>query len=208
MKVLIFGGGGIADGISDFLECSLVSDCEVVVLEQDDCNVCLHADVRFALDKHKPDAVVNCAGISRPNGDYADIWAELETNLMGSIIVAEEAMGLPTVLIASVAALQGKPEHVGYAASKAGVISVARSYAAAGHPVWAISPGRVDTPMREKDYPNDEPGTRVNPLAIGAVVRDILDGQYKHGANVIVRKVGTKRSEVYEEPRWELPSLL
>jgi hypothetical protein len=40
------------------------------------------------------------------------------------------------------------------------------------------------------------------------VIENLIGGQYDYGANVIARKVGTERLEVYEEPRWELPSLL
>ena len=66
------------------------------------------------------------------------------------------------------------------------------------YPVWAISPGRVDTPMRDARYPNDTPGSRLSPENIGFVVRDIMDGTYASGANVIIRKIGADPDAVIE----------
>jgi len=58
-----------------------------------------------------------------------------------------------------------------------------------GHDAYAISPGRVDTPMRERDYPGEDPRTRLTPQQIGGVVADILAGEYEPGDNIIIRKI-------------------
>ena len=59
-----------------------------------------------------------------------------------------------------------------------------------GHAAYAISPGRVDTVMRERDYPGEDPRTRLDPVVIGLIVKDILDGRYTPGDNVVVRMRG------------------
>lgn len=188
-KVLIFGKGGISEGIKDALPRS-----EVVALSQESCDVTDGNQVWWMLENrhnmgNDPDWVVNCAGIDEEG--FLCGADTIDTNLIGSYFVAEQCVkrGIPCILIASVAGLYGKPAHAAYCASKAGVISLVQSWGF-DHDIWAISPGRVDTPMREARYPNDTPGSRLSPLQIGAVVRDIMDGKYESGTNVIIRKQG------------------
>ena len=180
MRVLIFGKGGISQGIANVL------DHEVIQLTREEADVLSRLEVEAAFHDHLPDWVINCAGLSCP----PDPVGEIEVNLIGAFHVAEVVMDTPQIHIASVAGLYGKPGHAGYSASKAGVISMVQSLAMEGRDIWAISPGRVDTPMRERDYPNDTPGSRLEPEAIGRVVRTIMDGYYVSGTNVIIRKVG------------------
>jgi hypothetical protein len=59
-----------------------------------------------------------------------------------------------------------------------------------GYNAYAISAGRVHTKMREKDFPNEDPKTRLLPKSIGKVVKEILNNKYKPGNNVIIRKRG------------------
>lgn len=178
--LLIFGGGGIAEGIKT------VWRGPVIVLSHEDCDVRGADQVQEMFDRYRPTAVVNCAGVSCP-----DDWPlEIETNLTGAANVAIHSR-VPTVLIGSVAGLYGKPGHAGYSASKAGVISLVQSLALEGKEIWCVSPGRVDTPMRERDYPQDTPGSRLEPSQVGQVVVNILArGLYETGTNVVIRKVG------------------
>lgn len=199
MRLLNFGGGRIAGAVVDTLV-----DWDHTILTKDTVDVTDRTAVQGALDRWAADAVLVTAGISTAS-PAEEIWV----NLYGSLVVAHEATrrSLPTVLIASVAGMQGKPGHLGYAASKAGVISVVQSLASEGHDIWCVSPGRVDTPMRERDYPNDPPGSRLAPEEVAKVIDDILHGLYAPGANVVIRKVGLLRVDSYEEPRWTFPSL-
>ena len=59
-----------------------------------------------------------------------------------------------------------------------------------GHNAYSISPGRVDTKMREKDFPGEDKRTRLTTLQVAEVVRDCVNGRYEPGDNVIVRKRG------------------
>lgn len=186
--IAIFGGGDIAtNGIIPVVGGQIAEPCDVTSFTQ----------VELAIAGWRPEIVINCAGISIP----ADIatsdprgWEhELRVNLLGSYHVAKAALDHDVsimIFLASVAGLHGKPQHGGYSASKAGVISLVQSLAMEGHHAYAISPGRVDTRMREHDYPGEDPRTRLGPTQIGEVVGDILAGHYEPGDNILIRKIG------------------
>jgi len=187
--ILIFGAGDMAEqGIVPVVGGELITqhECDVRKLDQ----------VHRIMAEIIPSTVIFTAGVSRPammidyqSDDYID---EIETNLIGAFNVARCAtdIGATMIFIASVAAMHGKPHHSGYCASKSGVISLVQSLAMEGYDAYAISPGRVDTSMRQKDYPNDTPGSRLEPREIGELVRDILEGQYESGDNLIIRRIG------------------
>ena len=149
------------------------------------------------MSEHRPNVVINCAALSRPSPvilGAVELWRqEIEVNLIGSYYVASSATlagALIMIFLASIAGLYGKPNHSGYSASKAGVISLVQSLAHEGHHAYAISPGRVDSKMREREYPNEDKETRLQPIEIGWVVRDIIDGRYRPGDNIIIRRIG------------------
>ncbi len=179
--LLIFGGGDIATkGIIPVVGGTI---CSVDVLNTD--------AIRRAVEDHDPDTVINCAGVSNP-GLIVDghFEAEIMVNLYGAFNVAACCPGITQVHIASVSGLYGKANHAGYCASKAGVISLVQSLAMEGANAYAISPGRVDTRLRERDYPGEDPRTRLWPTQVGMVVDTILKGGYLPGDNIIIRKRG------------------
>ncbi len=188
--ILILGGGDIA-------EKGIVPVVGGTIIPPDDCDVTHYATVRHVIHTHHPDVIVNCAGVSHPatilSGHHTDWLDEIHVNLIGSYNIAKAAVdhGVPTLIfIASVAGLYGKPNHSGYSVSKSGVITLVQSLAMEGHYAYAISPGRVDTAMRERDFPGEDPLTRLPPVEIGHVIRGILDGAYTPGDNIIIRKIG------------------
>lgn len=188
MRVLCFGAGGISQGIHDYLRDEVDF---VFQLPREVCDVRFATQVQFAVQDYRPDWIINCAGVSYARSlSLGDVREEIEVNLLGGINVATMAGDIPQIHLISVAGLYGKPDHMGYCASKAGLRSVVQSLAMEGKRIWGISPGRVDTPMRERDYPNDTPGSRLDPEAIGCVVQEIMHGHYAPGSNVIIRKVG------------------
>ena len=97
------------------------------------------------------------------------------------------------IFIASVAGMYGKPEHSGYSASKSGVISFVQSLGFEGYDAYSISPGRVDTKMRENDFPGEDKRTRLSTLQVAEIVKECIDGKYKPGDNVIIRKRGFRK---------------
>lgn len=109
------------------------------------------------------DALVACAGLMRTT-PFAEVAAadwrlHLEVNLTGTFLLAQaagaamrRAGGGAMVLVSSVAGRGPRPDAAHYAASKAGVLSVTKSAAAALGPevrVNAICPGVFLTEMWE-----------------------------------------------------------
>ena len=193
MKVLIFGKSDIGEGIKQLY-------LDTVNIPKEECDVRDALQVRNTLEKYKPDVIVNCAGISHVQvvkNSNIDYWKEeIEVNLTGSFIVARESInsGVKTMIfIASVAGMYGKPEHSGYSASKSGVISFVQSLGFEGYDAYSISPGRVDTKMRENDFPGEDKRTRLSTLQVAEIVKECIDGKYKPGDNVIIRKRGFRK---------------
>ena len=193
MKVLIFGKSDIGEGIKQLY-------LDTVNIPKEECDVRDALQVRSTLEKYKPDVIVNCAGISHVQvvkDSNINYWKEeIDVNLVGSFIVARESInsGVKTLIfIASVAGMYGKPEHSGYSASKSGVISFVQSLGFEGYDAYSISPGRVDTKMRENDFPGEDKRTRLSTLQVAEIVKECVDGKYKPGDNVIIRKRGFKK---------------
>lgn len=194
MKILVFGKSDIGDGISQ-----LYPDTHNIPKEV--CDVRDEKQVRSTIKKYKPDVIVNCAGISHvqvvKDSNIQHWKEELDVNLLGSYIIARESVATdtkrPLIFIASVAGMYGKPEHSGYSASKSGVISLVQSLGLEGYPAYAISPGRVDTKMREKDYPGEDPRTRLTTLQVAEIVQECILGNFKPGDNIIIRKRGFRK---------------
>ena len=193
MKVLIFGKSDIGEGIKQLYP-------DTVNIAKEECDVRDALQVRNTLEKYKPDVIVNCAGISHVQvvkDSNIDYWKEeIDVNLFGSFIVARESInsGVKTMIfIASVAGMYGKPEHSGYSASKSGVISFVQSLGFEGYDAYSVSPGRVDTKMREKDFPGEDKRTRLSTLQVAEIVKECVDGKYKPGDNIIIRKRGFRK---------------
>jgi NAD(P)-dependent dehydrogenase (short-subunit alcohol dehydrogenase family) len=188
--ILIIGGGDIADN-------GIVPLLGGTCLTEEDCDIRNFLSIESKIAKLKPDTVICTAGVSHVSdikNSSPEKWKEeIEINLIGSYHVAKACTmhGVKNMIFfASVAGLYGKPEHSGYSASKSGVISLVQSLGMEGYNAYAISAGRVHTKMREKDFPNEDPKTRLLPKSIGKVVKEILNNKYKPGNNVIIRKRG------------------
>lgn len=192
-RILVFGKSDIGDGIRQLYP-------DTLNIPKEECDVRDERQIRATLNRYKPTIVVNCAGISNvqivKNSSIQDWRDEIDVNLVGSYLVAREsiALGIETMIfIASVAGMYGKPEHSGYSASKAGVISLVQSLGLEGHNAYSISPGRVNTKMREHDYPGEDVRTRLTTLQVAEIVRECIRGKYTPGDNIIIRKRGFKK---------------
>lgn len=204
MKILIFGKSDIGEGIKQIYP-------DTVNVPKEECDVRDYDQISATLAKYKPDVIVNCAGISHVqvvNGSNIDHWKEeIDVNLVGSYLIARASIhaGVKTMIfIASVAGMYGKPEHSGYSASKSGVISFVQSLGLEDYKAYSISPGRVDTKMREHDYPGEDKRTRLSTLQVAEVVRECIDGKYEPGDNIVIRKRGfTKLKRVDKGQPWK-----
>ncbi|WP_137181587.1 SDR family oxidoreductase [Roseomonas sp. AR75] len=127
-----------------------------------------------AVAKHAPTRLVNNVGIVRPalleDTSIEDLAAVMDVNLRSAVLAAQAL--LPTmrdagfgriVNIASRAAL-GKELRTAYAASKAGLIGLTRTWAlelaAQGITVNAIGPGPIATDLFRRANPDNSPKTR------------------------------------------------
>jgi|TARA_R110000824_G_scaffold268124_1_gene456793 NAD(P)-dependent dehydrogenase (short-subunit alcohol dehydrogenase family) len=193
-KILIFGGE------SDIASSVIKKGYNTIFCPVKECDITVQRDITKALKKYKPSIVVNCAGISNvqlvKNSDVKKWKQEIDVNLTGSYLIARECASLNVktmIFIASVAGKYGKPEHSGYSASKCAVISFVQSLGLEGYDVYSISPGRVDTKMREKDYPGEDKRTRLPREDVAEVVFDCIEGKYTAGDNIIIRKKGFRK---------------
>jgi len=134
------------------------------------CDVTRPDEVAHALERTvarfgRLDAVAHCAGVTADDVAWKlddERWRKvLAINLDGSFHVVRAAIPLlrkqgggSIVLISSILGLRGGFGSANYAASKAGVIALAKSVAAEvgafAIRVNALAPGLIDTPMTEK----------------------------------------------------------
>ncbi|HEY1837656.1 MAG: bifunctional cytidylyltransferase/SDR family oxidoreductase [Rhizomicrobium sp.] len=166
-------------------------------------------DVRnqAAVEKHfsdvvaqsgKIDMVANFAGVlhvGRLNDADATVIDEVvSTNLLGSINVARSAFPHlqqtkgQLVLCSSSSYFRGRRDTAAYSASKAAVVNLTQALADEwrddGIAVGCIVPRRADTPMRQKAFPNEDPGLRMRPELVADAMEEMLatrhPGQIKH----------------------------
>jgi len=127
-----------------------------------------------AVARHAPTRLLNNVGIVRPASleetRAEDLAAVMDVNLRSAILAAQAVLpamrdaGFGRVVnIASRAAL-GKELRTAYAASKAGLIGLTRTWAlelaAAGITVNAIGPGPIATELFRRANPDNSPRTR------------------------------------------------
>jgi 3-oxoacyl-[acyl-carrier protein] reductase len=194
MKILVFGKSDIGDGISQLYP-------ETFNIPKEECDVRDAKQIRSTIKKYNPDVIVNCAGVSHvqvvKDSNIENWKEEIEVNLIGSYLIAKESIATnifrPMIFIASVAGMYGKPEHSGYSASKSGVISFVQSLGLEGYNAYSISPGRVDTKLREKDYPGEDRRTRLTTLQVAEIVKECIDQKYTPGDNIVIRKRGFRK---------------
>lgn len=141
-------------------------------------------------------AVVHCAGVVGDTSvDPAQPgWQEvMDVNLRGAFAVAsgglpllERSHGGALVFVASVSGLVGSPYSPAYAASKGGVVQLARSLARrsgpAGVRVNCICPGPVDTPMLSASLTRD--GDEHRPARLQSLVASVPLGRVASPAEV------------------------
>jgi NAD(P)-dependent dehydrogenase (short-subunit alcohol dehydrogenase family) len=190
MKITIIGSGDIAEN-------GIIPIVGGISIQASQCDIRNYDSVLKIISENKPDLVICTAGVSHVSNilesNINDWKHEIDVNLIGSYHVAKASIhnNVKTMIfIASVAGLYGKPNHSGYSVSKSGVITLVQSLSKEGYHAYAISPGRVDTKMRERDFPNEDPKTRLSSKEIGRVVKEIIDNKHKPGDNIVIRKRG------------------
>jgi NAD(P)-dependent dehydrogenase (short-subunit alcohol dehydrogenase family) len=141
------------------------------------------------------DLLVNNAGTLAAIGplwevDASDWWLDVETSLRGALLCSQVV--LPGMLergrgrivnVSSYAAIRPSPFQSGYAAAKAGLLSLTESLAAStaerGIAVFAISPGFVRTAMTDRlreSFPEAGSGGEVDAARSGELVAFLASG--------------------------------
>lgn len=189
MKILVFGGG------SDLAKQIYAMQRNTILVEHDDCDIRRPDSVKKFIQAHKPEVVINCAGLVNSGlvkeQDFEDWKNQVFTNLIGSFNIAQAATNnnvKTIILVGSVMGLYGKPNYSAYSAAKAGVISLVQSLGLEGINAYCISPARMDTKMRNKEYPNEDKRSRLTTQDVAKVIFDCINGKYKPGNNVTIRK--------------------
>jgi NAD(P)-dependent dehydrogenase (short-subunit alcohol dehydrogenase family) len=155
-----------------------------------DADALLAAVGAAAADLGPPRLAVNSAGISR-NAPFAvadrnDFEETVRVNLNGSrnfaaAVLALMQRGDRLALIASLAGLTGGYAYAAYAASKAGVIGLAKvlrlEYAPVGIGVSVICPPEIPTPMVERSAATEHPATRALKEFAGTLPIDVACGE-------------------------------
>ena len=193
MKIVVFGESDIGQGLKKYF-------LDVSIIPKELCDV-RHADqILMVLKRYTPDVIINCAGVSNiqpiKNSNIEKWREEMDVNLFGSYLIAQASINfnskIKMVFLASVAGLYGKPNHSGYSASKSALISLVQSLGMEGYDAFSISPGRVDTKMREKDFPGEDKRTRLSIDQVAKVIKKCISGKFEQGDNIIIRKKGFK----------------
>lgn len=165
--------------------------CEVDVTDAAELAAAVRAAVAAV---GAPALALNSAGISRNDefatAQQADFEQTIAVNLLGSRNFAAAVLpvmrrGDRLALIASLAGITGGYTYAGYAASKAGVIGLAKvlrlEYAPLGIGVSVICPPEIMTPMVERYATTMHPATRAlkdvaGTLPIDVACAEMLDG--------------------------------
>ena len=194
MKILVFGGG------SDIAKEIQVVEKNTVLIAHDACDITQPEAVASFISRYKPEVVINCAGTLKTEliakQKFSDWKDQINSNLVGSFNVAQASVthGVKTViLIGSAAGLYGKARVSAYSASKAGVISLTQSLGMEGIDAYCISPGGVDTKMREAYYPGENKKLRLSTIDVVKVIFNCIQGKYEPGDNIIIRKRGYRK---------------
>lgn len=152
----------IGDRVAVLSRSSSVEDLLCITCDVSDASSVDEAFGKVEAEMGKAEVVVANAGITRDvllARMTADDWRSvLDTNLTGAFNVARRAIGPMMkarwgrlVFVSSVGAYMGSPGQANYAATKAGMIglarSIAREYASRGITSNVVTPGPIDTDM-------------------------------------------------------------
>ena len=192
-KVVIAGGNsGIAQGIAIALRAEMYTVYTPGRTELDVGNYKMISDYMKIVE---PDILINSAGYIVPN-KIKDIsmeeWNEhMAINLTGAFYCAKLALnnGCKTIInIGSTSAFSGRANWCAYCAAKAGILSLTESLAEEGINAYSLNPARTKTKMRKNLFPNEDITTLMKPERVGKFILCILNGEFKSGSHLIVKK--------------------
>lgn len=178
MKILIVGGGSdVGKAVWKLF------DEEPLFPTKEELDITDELKVKRYISLHKPDIVINCAGYIKQDPIFVSNTAEwisqIDVNLIGSYLVSKYSIqnGVKKIIhIASTSGLKGRKNWSAYCASKAGLISLVESLVEEGIDAYCIIPGRIDTKMRSRLFPNEEKSNLLEPYDVARLVQDVING--------------------------------
>ena len=150
------------------------------------------------------DLLCNIAGYAEPSAlldtTNENVTRTFTINVLAMIVLIREAVRHmqrrpgKILNVASTAGITSRPGWLAYASSKAAVVSLsttlADELAGTGIKVYAISPGRCATELRQILAPEEDMSTIMQPEEVADVIAKLLDDSegILDGQNIIVRK--------------------
>ena len=193
-KIVITGGSGaIAQSIAEIVKA--IKGCLCLTPSRNELDVTDPINACSYMACFKPSILINNAGCIVPNPIHLcadDEWQKhIAVNLSGAFYCSKYAIlaGCRTIInIGSTSAFQGRPEWGAYCATKAGILSLTETLAEEGINAYSLNPARTKTKMREGLFPNEDQNTLMNPNRIGEFIIKILNGEFKSGSHIVVKK--------------------
>lgn len=141
-----------------------------------------------------PDILINNAGYVRPqsikNCEIQQTKRAIDVNLFGvfncTAAVLKHNKQARIINIGSSAATKVHGTWSSYCAAKAAVVMATRCWAEDGVNAVCVSPGRTATKMRKGLYPQEDPGTLLNPEDFATIVYYAIQGRYQPGEHINV----------------------
>lgn len=190
--IVIFGG---SQGIGASIRNIAKKYCASVYVASKSCGVDITNinDVREFLKKvfkknGRIDIVINTAGLLKTGKliaqDYVSIQEQINTNLLGSIIVAKESFefmkekGGKIILFSSSSYTRGRALSTVYSASKAAVVNLmqglAQEFLSSNVQINCINPERTSTEMRRSNFGYESPDILLSPDRVALVTLSTL----------------------------------
>lgn len=144
------------------------------------------------------DGLIHCAGVGTTGGLESaseDIREMTDANIVGTFNVVkafvDNSESGSIVLVASRAGMGPRPKWLGYAASKAAIVSLAASLAidlAPEYRVHCLAPGPISSPMRRR-LVQEEYASLLSPEEAAKVAIELLNSPHRtDGSPVVISK--------------------
>jgi|UPI0003A8CC41 2-C-methyl-D-erythritol 4-phosphate cytidylyltransferase len=161
---------------------------------QNNCDITNREKVKEALnyvikETGKIDAVINCVGILYKiplnNMKMEDIYQIVNTNLLGTIIVAKESFEYlkstkgHLICFTSSSYTRGRPYYSIYSSTKSGIVNFCQAISLEWEPygikVNCINPERTKTPLRIKNFGNEDENKLLQPEYVAKITLLVLN---------------------------------
>lgn len=193
-NIVITGGkGDIAIAIKNHL--SKNTKYKLTNPGKNELNVLDFMSIDNFFKSNQVDVLINNAGYINPiilQEDSSDNEeASINTNLTGVFLCTMETLKHnPKALIINIGSSAGSSPHgngwSSYCATKAAVIMATKCWAMEGIKAICISPGRSNTKMRNRLFPDEDQTTLLNPIDFAEVVEMAIEGEFPYGENIDV----------------------